>query len=112
MINEIREKAILTAVSTYDDRAPHNLPCVISAMRAAIDAYEKALWRPIEEAGNGPCLVANDDNELRVCWRMTAMEDGEIDWVYARRLSAISPIAFVLPDPTHFMPLPALPEMG
>ena len=63
-----------------------------------------------------PILVGKWDIDggpwmARVATRMTALEDGAVDWVYARRTGA-EPIAFILQDVTHWTDIPAPPAAG
>lgn len=70
-------------------------------------------WQPIETAPtNCAILVGRYDEDgdwiARVAARMTALEGGGAEWVYARKLGD-EPIAFILRDVTHWQPLPAPP---
>jgi hypothetical protein len=109
MTNEIREKAIKAAIAAYD-AAPGNQNHVW--IRAAIDAYEKALWRPIVEApkdGTAVLLTIAGRNlepdEDTHCGIGRWMEDPWMEKTWCMDAGDYWHGA------THFMPLPAPPEV-
>lgn len=72
-------------------------------------------WQPIATAPkDGPILVWDSRQRTsRVAFFATALEDGSQDWIYARRLNFDDPthaIAFIVQEPTHWMPLPEPPK--
>jgi hypothetical protein len=65
-------------------------------------------WRAIDSAPkDGTRVLVFADGEQRAAALLTAVEDGEQNWVYARRLGSAA-IAFVC-HPTHWQPLPEPP---
>ena len=63
--------------------------------------------------GNTPSgrrLLIWDDHKKTwfVAEKMTAIEDGTVDWVYARRVGPDA-LAFIVMKPTHWMELPEGP---
>lgn len=72
------------------------------------DQHQSANWRPIQTAPRGRYVLLWDGERPYVARQMTAVEDGTRAWVYARRLGADG-IAFVVPEPSHWMPLPDPP---
>lgn len=74
-------------------------------------------WQPIETAPKGKAILVYDPSHdhPRVAQWMTAMDDGEGAWIYARKLSWQEPmmgkaLSFIVVDPTHWMPLPEPPK--
>ena len=71
-------------------------------------------WQPIDTAPFDKRVLLYDPrmNTSVVAQQMTALEDGEKSWVYARKLSGNSKhaVAFVVAAPTHWMPLPEPPK--
>ena len=68
-------------------------------------------WHPIETAPADQWVLVYDAHLERcvVAHRMTAIEDGVVDWIYARHLDAHGPVAFIATRPTHWMPQPEAP---
>ena len=71
-------------------------------------------WREMDTAPHNKRVLIYDPKlkTSMVAEMMTAMEDGERSWVYARYFSgnANHAVAFVVSAPTHWMPLPDAPE--
>lgn len=114
MTYDIREKAIGAALSCYMDTiqtyedGPNE-----TAFRAAISAYEKALWRPIEEA---PA-----EESVLITWLIPDQPCSSINTYVAKKSKESGrwicymdqiedPYAPITPN--YFMPLPASPEVG
>jgi len=55
-------------------------------------------------------LLVWDDHKKTwfVAEMMTAIEDGSVNWVYARRIGPDG-FAFIVKEPTHWMELPEVP---
>lgn len=68
------------------------------------------MWQPIETAPTDKRILlwCPRMKTAVVAQQMTAMEDGEKSWVYARQLSGNSThaVAFVVHAPTHWQPIP------
>ena len=114
MTDDIKERAIEAALSTWTATRETD-PRVW--MRAAISAYEKAMWRPIAEAipyAGLPVLGADlwkrKDGTTTYSWVASGYWDDEIDGRWVFDWADLDPDDFG--TPTHFMPLPAPPEVG
>lgn len=64
-------------------------------------------WQDIATAPKDRDILvfAAETGEQFVAFWGTAIEDGDTQWVFARSAG----MAFVVRDPTHWMPLPAAP---
>ena len=108
------DKAIEAALNAWVSapKQPYNL---LPAMRAAITAYEQALWQPIEEAQkDGPVLLfgrqsypaegcgVRYDGELVFSGYWDSIDE---DWC-STGSSWTGPFF----EPTHYRPLPPPPE--
>lgn len=122
MTNEIREKALEAACQAY---LPNNYDHWRMLVRAVIDAYEKALWRPIAEAKKyrTPILVKLRipaekinvrpdlkiwDGKQAVMHHIGPANDGfDVGWCFSAPVGAGG-----FPDEwiAGWMPLPAPPE--
>ena len=89
-------------------RDDHLLTLALIARLRAAEARQQ--WRPISEAPrDGTWMLTSDPvHGMRVAGLMTAIEDGDEQWVYARTLGS-SAVAFIC-HPTHWLPLPPPPE--
>lgn len=69
---------------------------------------------PIKTAPKGRWILVFDAHIERwvAAQSMTALEDGAVDWVYARRLGVENAIAFICTEPTHWLPSPPRPGEG
>lgn len=71
------------------------------------------MWQPIATAPKDKPIIVFDkaSGSQRVAFFAKAVEDGSTAWVYARSLSCdpAGAIAFVVREPTHWMPLPEPP---
>lgn len=71
-------------------------------------------WQTLDTAPTDKPVLVYDAHLKRsvVAQKMTAIEDGTSDWVYARQLAAVGmpAIAFVCKEPTHWQPLPDDPS--
>jgi hypothetical protein len=82
---------------------------------ALLDVYVaekvKSQWQTIDTAPKNVPVLVYDAHLQRavVAQRMTAVEDGSVDWVYARQIDAVCPVAFICKQPTHWLPLPSPP---
>lgn len=66
----------------------------------SMDSAPKDKWILVFDAYIGRWVVAQ-------C--MTAVEDGTINWVFARRLSVENPVAFICTKPVAWLPEPEHP---
>ncbi len=82
----------------------------VAEIREIVRALEPA-WQPIDSAPKDMSVLVYCAHLERpvVATQMTALEDGVVDWVYARRASLEDPVAFIARKPTHWMPLPSPP---
>ena len=79
---------------------------------AARDAYEAAMWRPIEEAPKNELVIAHfpearEDSQVMICQFLICDDPQDRgDW-YEQNENIPGPIDV---DPTHFRPLPPPPK--
>lgn len=84
--------------------------------RTMWDAAPDAGWQPIASAprdGTPVMVWCADRGDMRVASLMTAIEDGDQSWVYARSIDFIDPnnaVSFHYDNPTHWRALPPLPD--
>lgn len=99
-IDQIKEEAIEDA-----ERMLHSAMAkgygLKNSFRAAIDAYEKAMWRPIEEAPPHTPILTNCKHGL-IEGEYQPEPDGTIEAYYWRDMSWYA---------SHFRPLPEPPEV-
>lgn len=106
--DQVKEVALSAATLEFNRRSTRDHKGLRNRMRAAIDAYETAMWRPVAEANpdtsylvrsaSGGCAVAE-------------LLDGS--WgVEVSGLPEYKPVWHILHfTPTHFRPLPQPPEV-
>lgn len=107
---EVVARAMVREYTQDDRRVPNSrdgevADAILAALAAAGYAVE---WQPIETAPRDRAVLLWDGANMRVAQRLTAMETGETEWVYARQLGEEA-IAFIVREPTHWMPLPKPP---
>lgn len=65
-------------------------------------------WQPIETAPKDRAILLTDGVRQVVGTFMTSVTDGDTAWVYARE-NRWDGLSFAIPEPTHWMDLPAPP---
>lgn len=109
----MNDKAIEAALDAYD--APRYATCE-KRMRAAIAAYEQALWRPIEEAPKDGTVIdvwLGDASESDVNFYCTEGTRRSPGWSWYRGkfrpCAGLDVQVPVFVTPTHYRPLPPPP---
>ena len=99
------DKAIDAACSAYVEHERYGLE---ESMRAAIAAYEQALWRPIEEApkDGGRFLIATTQQLVHEAYYL---DNSLTPWPWKGIKPASCKILMNLFKPTHYRPLPPPP---
>lgn len=102
----ITDAMVEAACRTYENHPFVRRSASQAAMRAALEAAERAAWRPIEEAPKDGTALLVWDARWKECMRAActgAHSDVRGDWF------SVSD-GYWLPNPTHFRPLPPPPE--
>ena len=95
------------------DESQYECRLSVNEVREIVGALEKSGdWQPIETAPRDRWILVWDARLKRcvVVQSMTAIEDGSVDWVFARHWDEFGKtMAFISKDATHWMPLPLPP---